>query len=145
MVASAPPVLGWRSVEDFLRLEVKSCKPLAEAKKFELGNLAVAPLLGLAEALSLISRVGRRRIERRVLELAGSAIEAAEERGVEVVSDFPEENRSGIVALRRAGVTKAKLLERGIVATVRESIRLSPHAYNTRGEVAEAVAKIASL
>jgi selenocysteine lyase/cysteine desulfurase len=36
-------------------------------------------------------------------------------------------------------------MEQGIVATVRESIRLSPHAYNTREEVREAVARIASL
>ncbi len=141
----ATPVLGWRSVEDFLSLNVKNYAPLREAQKFELGNLAVAPLLGLAEALSLISRVGRRRIEKHVLELASAAIEAARERGIEVVSDFPEENRSGIVALRRAGVTKAKLLEQGIIATVRESIRLSPHAYNTRDEVSQAIAKIASL
>jgi len=139
------PMLGWRSIENFQNLKIENYRVLREAKKFELGNPDFGALMGLKAALELIERIGRRRIERKVMELAFYLRELLEEANFKLLSSFKRGNSSGIVSFEAPGVTKEMLKERGIVATVRDNVRFSPHLYNTGEDIEEAVKILSKL
>jgi selenocysteine lyase/cysteine desulfurase len=67
---------------------------------------------------------------------------------VQVKSCLDEEFRSGIVSLacRDPGSIAQRLLQRGIVVSVRGGgLRISPHFYNTEGEIDRLVSELNGL
>ena len=133
------PILGWQSVKDPFALDVYNYEILDSAKRFEIGNLDVGAFLGMVAALELIDSIGIKEIEKRVLSLSSFLLDELNNLGVEVISNFERENRSGIISFINKGITKKDLIENSIVATIREYIRLSPHIYNTEDEILKAV------
>jgi selenocysteine lyase/cysteine desulfurase len=68
---------------------------------------------------------------------------AADRRGVELVTPRDRRRRAGIVALRPRDPEAAsqRLRDARVTHTLREgAIRLSPHCYNTRGEIEQTLA-----
>jgi len=133
------PILGWQSVKDPFAFDVYNYEILDSAKRFEIGNLDVGAFLGMVAALELIDSIGIKEIEKRVLRLSSFLLDELNNLGVEVISNFERENRSGIISFINKGITKEDLIENSIVATIREYIRLSPHIYNTEDEILKAV------
>ncbi len=133
------PILGWQSVKDPLALDVRNYEVRDSARRFEIGNLDVSAFLGMVAALELIDSVGIKKIEKRVLSLSSFLLEELNNLGVDVISNFERENRSGIVSFMNRGITKKDLIDNRIVATIRESVRFSPHIYNTEDEILKAV------
>ncbi len=133
------PILGWQSVKDPLALDVHNYEVRDSARRFEIGNLDVSAFLGMAAALKLIDSIGIKKIEKRVLHLSSFLLEALNDLGVEVISNFERENRSGIISFMNRGITKEDLIENDIIATIREYVRFSPHIYNTEEDILKAV------
>ncbi|NOZ76283.1 MAG: aminotransferase class V-fold PLP-dependent enzyme [Euryarchaeota archaeon] len=129
------PALGWRSVEEPMRFDTRNYRVRKTAARFELGNPNVPGVLGMKAALEMLTDVGPRRIEGHVLALAGAILDGLKEKGFRVISDFEEDRRSGIVSFTAPGITKERLAREGIVATVRDHVRLSPHVYNNEEDV----------
>ncbi len=128
------PLIGWKSVTDPFAFDATHYEIARSARRFEYGNQDVAAFLGMKAALGLLTRIGRKRVEKRVLKLSSMILRGLKELGLEVHSDFPAENRSGIVSMRTVLSSKA-LLKKRIVATVRKYTRFSPHIYNDEGDV----------
>ncbi|MEE9474688.1 MAG: aminotransferase class V-fold PLP-dependent enzyme, partial [Candidatus Hydrothermarchaeaceae archaeon] len=136
---------GWLSVEDPHAFDAYNYEILDSARRFEIGNIDVGAFLGMVAALELIDSIGVEDIEKRVVDLSSFLIEELDNLGLEVISNFEEENRSGIVSFSDSSIKKEDLVKNRIVATVRDYVRFSPHIYNTEDEISKALEVIGKL
>lgn len=126
-------VSGWQDWRDY------DLSFLPGARRFELGCANFVGQVGLLAAARLLLDVGIETIERWLLHLTDLLIEDLEQRGYEIASNLMPEHRSAIVSFTTPdGPSSAyeQLAAAGIVISKRERyIRVSPHCYNTEGEV----------
>jgi len=122
-------------------------QPLAPgAQRFQLGAPSMPQVYALQAALKLQVEVGPARILARVAELATEFRAAAADAGFAVIgNDWPVQNQSGIVTLRRQGklaeaegvdTLGARLAAAKVAASARQGIlRVSPHFYNNSADL----------
>ncbi|KAA0208355.1 aminotransferase class V-fold PLP-dependent enzyme [bacterium] len=118
-------------------------QPLASgARRFMLGAPPYIQIAAFDAALELYQRAGAAEVERSVLALRKATRERAKAAKIGCVGEaWPAQAKSPIVCLRREGRLAdeslgPRLLERGIVASVRKGIiRVSPHWFNTETDV----------
>lgn len=131
--------LGWLSINDFFtdffryRLDLD-----ATARRYEGGTLNVAGIFGLNESLAVLLEAGIPEIARHLTDLTRRCIERIVREPVELLTSHVPEERAGIVTFRPpdAQALFEKLKSRNIAVSLREGcIRLSPHFYNTSGEI----------
>jgi selenocysteine lyase/cysteine desulfurase len=93
-------------------------------------------------SIDLLLELGVENIWRYLQGLQEQISEWASSRGVEIVSDLTTSRRSGILCLRpsQASAVHKALLNAGVACAFRENaIRLAPHWYNTRDEIARVI------
>ena len=138
---------GWRSaldIWDFLDYE----QPLAPgAMRYEGGTQNFLGIAALETSLGVLAEAGVERIAEHVLSLTDELVESLRARGCELLSERGEGISSGIVTFLPRGRDPVELgreLGRaGIVTTFRKSgIRVSPHGYNTRDDIAALLAAL---
>lgn len=141
-----PRMVGWTgmaSCADVESLLDYRWDPRADARRFEVGTLPFQDFAGFAASLGLLIEVGLPAIDahlRAILDPVVTWVEASPE--VEAASPTDAPHRSGIFCFRPPNVERvhAALSAAGVVCVVREgAIRLSPHLYNTRGELERVV------
>ena len=121
------------------------------ARKFEsLGQRDDAALAAVGTTVAFQNRLGMKRIEARVVELAGMLKSGLEEAGFELATPMQPELSGGVAIAKvdpeRRGRLVTALYERhGIAGAATGGLRLCPHLYNTREHVARAVAGAAAL
>jgi selenocysteine lyase/cysteine desulfurase len=72
------------------------------------------------------------------LELNKYASEGIKSKGYDLLSDFPEENRSGILSFGGKDTAEIydRLIEKNIIVSFRKKwIRVAPHFYNVRDDI----------
>jgi cysteine desulfurase/selenocysteine lyase len=122
------------------------CRPdLLERLRPLLAGTAAVSVLEMAAfgaAVELLLDVGPDQVERQLLSLARRLAAGLAERGYQIVEPWPREpgEDSGIVSFRRPGSTPQEVLRdlnaaRVVGRTHADSVRLSPHFYNTTEEV----------
>lgn len=136
-----PVMSGWRSVvdrDDYYRYD----SPLRDTgERFEPGSPNVAGLLGMAAAVELLLTTGLDQIESRISKLTDYLIAGLRARGCEITSPIAHRReRSGIICFCHPAVASTALAERlhaaGVIVSLRGSvIRVSPHFFNTEGEL----------
>jgi selenocysteine lyase/cysteine desulfurase len=136
-----PVVLGWHSVRNRFDFEQYDFRLSPDARRFEPGSFNTVGLAAFGASLDLILSVSVERIWERVRHLTEEAIESALRAEYEVVSPRLPEERSGIVTFRVPGVDpqglwKALLSRNAVCSSRNGGIRISPHFYNTSGEIA---------
>jgi selenocysteine lyase/cysteine desulfurase len=136
----SPSITGWMAFEgtdDFTRLTQYNDTLRGDAKRFELITLPYQDFAGMNASLGLILELGIERIAAHLRTLHAPVLAWAERTGTRVVS--PQGARgSGIlcVAPSNVGAVFRALKAARIICSMREgAIRLSPHAYNTSGEM----------
>ncbi|MBI4866851.1 MAG: aminotransferase class V-fold PLP-dependent enzyme [Candidatus Wallbacteria bacterium] len=135
----SPAGWGWLSMRDPFRMGHEP-RLRDDGGRFEEGNANVAAIHGLDAALELLERLGMSRVEARVLELAGRAMEEARKLGCEVLTPCGPAERSGIVLVRHpaigAGELVSGLARRGVMVVERDgAVRVSPHFYNDESDI----------
>lgn len=142
LVGQFEPLLpGWLAFEashDFTQLLRYRYELLADARRFETGSLGFQDYLGLNESLELLLDLQVHRIWQHVRGLQAPIIAWANERAIPIVSDLCDTRRSGILCIRppNADLVLAALSRAGVHCALREnSIRFSPHWYNTVGDI----------
>jgi cysteine desulfurase/selenocysteine lyase len=135
-----PSNVGWNSVIDADVYLDYSLMLRPDAQRFEEGSLSVMGIYALGAAVGLILDIGIQNIETRVLALTDLLIEKLEGKGYHIVSSLIPEERSGIVSFRSRGHSSAELCQRLIgnriiVSDRAGSVRVSPHFYNSEGEI----------
>jgi len=110
-----------------------------DSRRFEIGTLSYQDMAGFRESLRLILAVGVGNIQAHILGLLDELIAELRQLPVEIRSVLEPAHRSGIVSFgcRNASVLRQELEKEGIIVAEREGgIRVSPHLYNTSGEIA---------
>lgn len=118
---------------------------VAGARKFEsLGQRNDAALAAIGTTADFHDKIGRGRIEARVLDLAAKLKEGFREAGYELVTPMTPELSAGvcIAAVKGEGlqrIVNGLYEEYGIAAASAGGLRLSPHLYNTREHIDRAI------
>ena len=147
LIARMEPVpVSWmapRGTDDFSRLLDFDPTWRDDARRFEFITLAFQDFAAMNASLEMFLELGPAHVERHVASLADEIVGLSEGRaGIEIVTPVAPARRAGIVSLRPRDGRKASeaLRAAGIVHSLREgAVRLSPHVYNTMGEVRRAV------
>lgn len=110
------------------------------AGRWEGGAYNVPGITALGASLDLLFDAGINTVERRVLELTDHLCDRAESLGWNVFSSRREGEKSGIVSLTHPTFPAAEVVKRcraaGVIVNNRaDRVRVSPHAYNTEGEI----------
>ena len=135
-----PSNVGWNSVINESAYLDYDLTLRSDAQRFEEGSLNVMSIYALGAAVGLILEIGIRNIEARVLALTGLLIGELAEKGYQIVSSVTPKERSGIVCFRSRRHSSAELCRRLIdnriiVSDRAQSVRVSPHFYNSEEEI----------
>ncbi|MBU7038905.1 MAG: aminotransferase class V-fold PLP-dependent enzyme [Theionarchaea archaeon] len=132
-----PPYLGWFSLKDyenFNRPGLREVELSDTARKFETGGKSFALIGGLRKSLEILSEIGAKAIEKRVLDLSQYIIDSCDD--VQTPSD--RKRRAGIVNIRLPGSEKVAevLRKQNIICSARmNGIRVSTHFWNTGEDI----------
>ncbi len=143
---------GWRSMEDIWDFHNYEQPYAREAARFECGTPNLLGALSLVCAIDLFERSGKEAVAAHVLSLTDRLCEGLQQLGAQLSTARGEGISSGIVTFALPGrdsIELGRALEKEhIVTTYRAGgVRVSPHGYNTTGEIdllLETVAKIAN-
>jgi selenocysteine lyase/cysteine desulfurase len=107
-----------------------------DAQRFEEGSPNFHGIFALGVSLDRIHRIRSAEVEKRILSLTGVLAEGLEKNGIAVKSPLGDGQRSGIICFKSDKENSPAIYERlhraGVVCGLREdSVRLSPHMYNT--------------
>jgi cysteine desulfurase/selenocysteine lyase len=110
------------------------------AGRWEGGAMNIPGITALGASLELLLDAGIANVERRVLALTDYLCDRALSLGWKVFSSREPAEKSGIVSLVHPTLAAAEVLKRcraaGVVVNNRANrVRVSPHAYNTEGEI----------
>ncbi|HEY8022133.1 MAG TPA: aminotransferase class V-fold PLP-dependent enzyme [Thermoanaerobaculia bacterium] len=141
VVERLPPVRsGWRSMRDMEAWTEPAIDWAEGAKRYESGTLNGFGIYALGASLEILLAAGPAAIEDRVLALAERAARGLAALGFELVSSRRPGETSGIVCATHPRLPAPRLVERlaarGVITAARAGrLRVSPHAYNTEGEI----------
>ena len=145
----APTAVGWMSVrgsDDFSRMCDYDLSYRDDARRFEVVTLPYQEFAGFNASVELLFELGPEAVAAHVAALAGRIVEWTMGRDdVRLVTPTDAARRAGVVSVapRDPAATAARLRAAGVAYSLREgAIRLSPHCYNTAGEVDAALAAL---
>jgi cysteine desulfurase / selenocysteine lyase len=141
-----PAVYGWHNIRcpNFVAQEQLVYPP--DARRYEAGSANLLGLVGLNAAMEMLLEIGVENIAARLLQLRAILVPALQEKGWTVLqADAPPQHASGIVSFYRPDADLPALHEKLMAAQMETSlrtdrngqhyIRVSPHFYNTDGEI----------
>ena len=137
-----PPHLGWHSRESFFDFHNYDQPLKPNADRFEFATPASPGIWGTDKALELLLEAGIPHIENHILKLTDRLVTGIQQAGFEVISDRKNDDiKSGIINFTHPdGRVNQKihqaLYEEKVIFSLRENLlRVSPHFYNTEGEM----------
>jgi cysteine desulfurase/selenocysteine lyase len=145
-----PIGVGWNSVVQSGQFQDTSMVLKPTAARFEGGTWPMAGFVGLAASLDLLLSYDRAAVGRRVLELTDLACERLREIGAVVASARDRKHASGIVSFDLPGhdpqAVRRACHAGGVALSCRAGrLRISPHAYNTAGDIDRLIAVVKQL
>ncbi|HEY6059722.1 MAG TPA: aminotransferase class V-fold PLP-dependent enzyme [Gemmatimonadales bacterium] len=136
-----PAMIGWMAFEgtdDFSRLTEYNPTFRADARRFEMITLPYQDFYGFTQSVELLLEIGIPEIAEVTRSLHDPILAWADAHGMRVVSPRDERHRSAILCIAPTEPVEAyhAIKRARIVCSLREgAIRLSPHCYNTVGEM----------
>jgi len=129
--------IGWLSAQWDNFASFYPLKPLhPTARRFEYANPNLIGLYGLTESLRVLNDLGIDCIDQMILKSTRFLSDALLARGLEVISDWPQPHRSGIVTFRHPAIETSRLFQRlqtnQVICSAREGyLRFSVHFFNS--------------
>jgi selenocysteine lyase/cysteine desulfurase len=139
-----PTLVGWLSVKDPDDYSNYDQPYAPGARRFEAGALNTSGVAGLGAAIELFLQIGVEKIESYLLDLGDYLCERLKnelgDQGYRVASSRREGEKSAIICLQSEKYSAQELYhllnDRHIITTPRLGrLRVSPHFYNTRGDI----------
>jgi len=130
---------GWTSNKDYFtnlfdyRLDFDD-----SARRYENGAQNNAGIVALGESAALLNEAGIKNIHSHLLSLTDMVMDFADRHRIEPMTPREHRKRTGIVTLKIPNAEKVfqELNLRNIIVSLREGkIRISPHFYNTTGDI----------
>ena len=147
--ATEPTEVGWLSVKDPFEFR-RELDYLPSAEKFEPGTENSAGLFGLLARLKEIEEAGLSAISQHILALNGLLADELKRLGCTISSPWETGSRSGILTFKHPkldSTAAAETLKKRMIFTSARhgNVRISPHYYNSEGEIREVIDQIASM
>jgi len=142
-----PGLVGFRSHENMWDLNAMRMNYVSTAAKFEYSTMAFGCALGLSESIDFIHKTGVETIFQHNKMLSDRLIEGMLGIGARITSPLNENDRTSIVRAHVKSVDTYQL-KNGLqnadvfVSTRGNSIRFSPHLYNTLDDIDRAINEI---
>jgi selenocysteine lyase/cysteine desulfurase len=144
-----PTIVGYRADEDPMRFGFREFRPARTAQRYESGQLNFPGFAGMKESIGLLQSVGIVVIWDRIISLVNRLVDGLEQNArVRMRSCLDEVSRSGIINLACPDPDSAaqRLLEHDVVVSVRDGgLRISPHFYNTDGEIDKLLSELRAV
>lgn len=145
-----PLTLGWNSLQDTWKYDIPD-RPLKQtAARYEGGTANFGLLTALGASLKLLTDLGIKKLEKRLLELNQTLAEELREIGAEIISPLQNEHASGILSLHFPGVNPKRLFKQcqtqGVLLNSRGGyLRISPHVYTNEDDLQRLIEAIKSF
>ena len=142
-----PGLVGFRSHKNMWDLDASRIDYPQAAQKFEFSTMAFGCAVGLTRAINFLNDVGVENIFQYNRQLADRLIEGLQTRGAVITSPLEDKSRSSIVRAHFENIGSNKIIQSlkqaGVFVSRRgDSIRFSPHLYNSRSDIDKALAEI---
>jgi kynureninase len=143
-----PSAVGWWGVMDPFAFDVEHLAYGEGARRFEYGPPAVAAIYAARAGLALLAEIGIPTVRERHMLLSQRLVDGAIAQGWSVRCPRVAAERTPIVTLEHPEPQRAvdALRAKGVICDSRPGlIRLSPHYFNTTGEMDRALELLAPL
>jgi cysteine desulfurase/selenocysteine lyase len=145
-----PGLVGFRSHKNMWDLDASRIDYPQAAQKFEFSTMAFGCAVGLTRAINFINNVGVENIFQYNRQLADRLIEGLQTRGAVITSPLEDKSRSSIVRAHFENIGSNKIIQslkraRVFVSRRGDSIRFSPHLYNSMSDIDKALAEIDNI
>jgi len=153
-----PAIVGWHGIADSViarathkedvfgkPFDLTDVEPADDATRFEWGTWAVVSVIGSNEAMQFALKYSPAEREPLIQKLISRLIEGLEGRGWKITSPLDRDRRSGIVTFEvpHAAKVAGMLLSQGVVVAPRvNTLRVSPHFFNTENEIDSLLEKL---
>ena len=144
-----PGLVGWRSATDVWNFVADRIGYPSEARRFEFSTMNYGSAIALARAIEYLQKVGIERIFKHNIALADLLIEGLKELGGNV-SPYLSGLRSSTVNVQFPGHDQNRLAAglnaAGVIVSHRMGgVRVSPHLYNTKDDIYQALSVLKDL
>ncbi|GAB6155513.1 aminotransferase class V-fold PLP-dependent enzyme [Desulfosporosinus burensis] len=143
-----PRITGWFGQSNPFLFDVTHLEYAAGARRFDSGTAPMINAYAARAALRFILEVGMERIAPYLKELSAFAIQYAEEKGVKIISptNHAQKGSNTAIYVENAGEVEQKMKEKGVIVSSRKNvIRIAPHFYNTKEDIATAMDLLTNL
>ena len=145
-----PGLVGFRSHKNMWDLDASRIDYPQTAQKFEFSTMAFGCAVGLTRAINFLNDVGVENIFQHNRQLADRLIEGLQTRGAVITSPLEDKSRSSIVRAHFENIRSNKIIQSlkgaGVFVSRRgDSIRFSPHLYNSMSDIDKALAEIDNI
>ena len=145
-----PGLVGFRSHKNMWDLDASRIDYPQAAQKFEFSTMAFGCAVGLTRAINFLNDVGVENIFQYNRQLADRLIEGLHTRGAVITSPLEDKSRSSIVRAHFENIGSNKIIQSlkraGVFVSRRgDSIRFSPHLYNSMSDIDKALAEIDNI
>lgn len=143
-----PRITGWFGQSNPFLFDVTHLEYAAGARKFDSGTAPMINGFAARAALRFILEVGMERIAPYLKELSAFALQYAQEKGVKIISptNVALKGSNTAIYIENAVEIEEKMKEKGvIVSSRRDVIRIAPHFYNTKEDIARAIDLLTEL
>jgi len=145
-----PGLVGFRSHKNMWDLDASRIDYPQAAQKFEFSTMAFGCAVGLTRAINFLNDVGVKNIFQYNRQLVDRLIEGLQARGAVITSPLEDKSRSSIVRAHFENIGSNKIIQSlkqaGVFVSRRgDSIRFSPHLYNSISDIDKALAEIDNI
>jgi selenocysteine lyase/cysteine desulfurase len=146
-----PSIIGWHGISDSViarassnqdvfgkPFDLTTVDPAKDATRFEWGTWSVISVLGSKSAIEFALKYPVEEREPLVERLTSRLLEGLTAKARKITSPLDESRRSGIVTFevpKAAEVARTLQSRKVIVAPRVDTLRVSPHFFNTEGEI----------
>ena len=146
-----PGIVGWHGISDSVVARIRSKQetferpfdltgvaPAKDATRFEWGTWSVITVVGAKAALEFTLKYSPQEREPLVERLNERLVDGLRQKGKRITSPLEKGRRSGIVTFQvdEAAQVSRKLQQEHVVVAPRvNTLRVSPHFYNTENEI----------
>ena len=136
--------MGAGSVNNVIAFDPLGFDPKPTAQRYEEGTPNIMGYLGLGAALSMLHEAGAENIAESIEKVTDYAMLRLEDRGYNVLSPEPWQNRAGIVLFQHPKFTNEDVMAALSAAKINVvarggKVRFAPHFYNTFEDIDRAV------
>ncbi len=146
-----PPFRGWLNYDPLDNYDLESKTFAKDARRYEMGNPAFSNIIGMAQSLDLLLKVGISNITRKVETMISLLLELFEENGYSRRFKYMHEShkRSGIINFipkSDPNYIVQKMSDMNISIAARfNGIRVSPHLYNFTSDIDRFIEKLIKI